>query len=242
MKARGATKTAGLLGTMLTIGALTAAQADTLTLNGKTASSDVRMVGGSPYVKLSDVAKALGMVVVRRAGGYELTKAGGANQVNGDVQGKMGDTLFDGRWRFTVLGMITADSLTFKSQGEPSDDGGATKYNSVTRTFTPSSGNRLVILTCRISNGQKTAQTFWMAHGDSNTALTDTDGQSYPPTAYDVNGAPIQTKVILPGAKVEFPLIFSIPTGAKVKDLVFTLRNNNSSEKGHDVRVSLAGQ
>lgn len=235
-------KTAGLLGTMLTIGALTAAQADTLTLNGKTASSSVRMVGGSPYVKLSDVAKALGMVVVRRAGGYELTKAGGANQVNGDVQGKLGDTLFDGRWRFTVISMTTADSFSVKTTGEPHDDGGASTFNSATRTVTPSSGNTLVVLQCRISNGQKTAQTFWMAHDGSNTALTDMNGQSYPPSIYDISGAPIQTKSILPGAKIEFPLIFSIPSGAKVKDLVFTLRNNNSSEKGRDVRVSLAGQ
>lgn len=242
MRKRNAAKTAGALGVMLTTGALTAAQADTLTLNGKTASSNVRIVGGSPYVKLSDVARALGMVVVKRAGGYELTKAGGANQVNGDVQGKMGDVLFDGRWRFTALSMTTADTYTLKSQGEPGDDNGASKFNSVARTFTPAPGNQLVILQCRLSNGQKTAQTFWMARQESNTALTDTEGQSYPPSAYDVNGAPIQTKSLLPGAKIEFPLIFCIPTVAEAKDLVFTLRNNNSSEKGRDVRVSLKGK
>ena len=58
--------------------------ADTLTVNGKTTSVDVRMVGGSAYVKLADVARALDMSVMKRgAGQYELSKTGGANQVNG---------------------------------------------------------------------------------------------------------------------------------------------------------------
>lgn len=62
---------------------------DTLVMNGKIASTDVRTVGGSTYVKLSDVAKALGMVLVKRPGGYELTKAGGADQVQDDQRAEV---------------------------------------------------------------------------------------------------------------------------------------------------------
>ena len=50
------------------------ALAETLVLNGKTVSTDVRTLDGDAYVKLSDVAKALGMVLVKGPGVYEITK------------------------------------------------------------------------------------------------------------------------------------------------------------------------
>jgi len=40
--------------------------ADTLVVNGKSAAADIRTIGGSPYVKLADVAKALGIIVTKR--------------------------------------------------------------------------------------------------------------------------------------------------------------------------------
>jgi hypothetical protein len=209
-----------------------------LILNGKVASADVQTVNGSAYVRLSDVAKALGMVVVKRSDGYELTKAGGANQVEG-LNGKVGDTLFDGRWRFTVLGVETADAYALKRTGEPYAYNQPVDFNSATRTLTPKPGNRLIIVRCRISNGQKSTQTLWLAQRDTHTALADDQGESYPPAAHDVDGAPIQTKPLLPGAKLEFPVVFVVPQGKKVEDLIFTHNNNDSSQKGNDVRVAL---
>ena len=69
-------KAAGMLVALTIVGALHARAGNTLLFNGKTASDDVREIGGTPYVKLSDMAKALGMVVVKKSGGYELIKAG----------------------------------------------------------------------------------------------------------------------------------------------------------------------
>lgn len=227
--------------TVLFVGASAtiAAGGGKLILNGKVASTDVRTVNGSPYVKLSDMAKALGMVVVKRPGGYELIKAGGAGQVEGALQGKIGDTLFDGKWRFTVLGIETADSYTLKAPGEPYPYNAPVKYNHVTRVLQPEPGHKLIVIQCRIANGQKTTQTLWIVQKDTRTALADTKGESHAPVAHDVAGAPIQTQPLLPGAKKEFPLVFSVPQGTEAKDLIFTLRNNSSSEKGTDVRISL---
>jgi hypothetical protein len=209
-----------------------------LILNGKITSADVRTMNGSAYVRLSDVATALGMVVVKRSDGYELTKAGGANQVEG-LNGKVGDTLFDGRWRFTVMGAETTNAYALKSTGEPYAYNQPVDFNSATRTLTPKPGNTLIVVRCRIANGQKSTQTLWLAQRDTHTALADDQGESYPPAAHDVDGAPIQTKPLLPGAKLEFPVIFVVPQGKKLQDLVFTLKNNDSAQKGNDVRVVL---
>jgi len=188
------------------------------------------------------VAKALNLAVTRRAdGGYDLVKAGGANQVEG-ATGKVGDTLFTGQWRVTVLSVETpVDSYAMKSEGEPYGNDTPTLYNSATRVISPKPGNTLVVVRCRVANGQKSPQTLWIARKDGNTALADTQGESYPPYAYDIEGAPIQTKPLLPGAKIEFPIIFAVPQGAELKDLVFTANNNDDTKarKGNDVRVHL---
>lgn len=222
--------------------AVIAAENGTLFINGKVASTEMRTIGGSAYVRVNDVAKALGMVVVRRAdGGYELTKTGGANQVEG-IQGKGGDTLFTGQWRVTVLSVETpVDSYAMKSQGDPYGNDLPTDYNSATRVIRPKPGYTLVVVRCRVTNGQKSPQSLWIARTDTNTALADGQGESYPPYAYDVDGAPIQTKPLLPGAKLDLPIIFVVPQGAQLKDFVFTANNNDAtkSRKGNDVRVHL---
>ncbi len=210
-----------------------------LFFNGKVASSEVRTLNGENYVKISDMAKALGMTVVKRPDGFELTKAGGANQIDGTQQGKIGDLLFDGKWRFQVVSMETVSSYTLKSDGEPYPYDAPVDYNTPTRTITAKSGNTLLVLHCRAINGQKSTQNLWLGSKDTNTALTDTTGTSYRPVSHDVSGAPAQTKALLPGAKVEMPVVFCVPKDAQIKDLVFTLKNNNFSEKGNDVRVSL---
>ena len=228
---------AAVLGGLLGAAAY-AAGGTRLIINGKTASTGVRTIDGVAYVKVSDVAAALGMAVVKTPDGYEITKAGGAGQVDGAVQGKIGDQLFDGKWRFKVTGADTTSSYALKTPGEPYDSS-TTNYNSATRVVTPTAGNTLVVVRCVVANGQKTKQRLWISALDSNTALTDDQGHSYPPAVYDIAGAPIQTDPLLPGARIEFPVIFSVPEGTVLKDLVFTLHNNDSSTKGDEVRVSL---
>lgn len=199
-----------------------------LILNGKVASTDVRVIGGTPYVRLSDVARALDMVVVKRGDGYEIKKAGGATPIQG-LQGKIGDVLFDGKWRFQVLSVQTPDSFAMKTQAEPYGQYEGTKFNGATRVFTPQPGYKLVIIQCRVTNGQNTKQTLWTALGDKDTrtALADTQGGSHPPVAYDFEGAPIQTQPLVPGAIITFPVVFSVPQATQVKDLIFTLKNND---------------
>jgi hypothetical protein len=227
---------------VLALSAAPALANDTLIINGKAASADVRTINGSAYVKLADVAKALGMVVVKRPGGYEITRPGGANQVQGVTQGKVGDVLFDGRWRFQVLGIQKPDSYTMKTPSvEPSSyPRDIIEYDRTTRVLRPKPGYQLVVVQCRMTNGQKSTQTFWLGQRDVNNALADMQGESHAPVGYDLEGAPIQSKPLLPGAKTDFTLLFSVPEGTRLKDLVFTLRNNDFSQKGNDVRVSLA--
>jgi hypothetical protein len=69
-----------------------------VTVEGRFASSDVIVRNGKAYAPLGDIAKAMGMTVVKTSSGYDLVKPGGANMVQG-VRGKVGDELFNGRHR-----------------------------------------------------------------------------------------------------------------------------------------------
>ncbi len=216
-----------------------------LVLNGKTASTNVRMINGSAYVSLADIARALGMIVVKRGDSYEITKPGGANQVGGNLQGKVGDLLFDGQWRFQVLSVQTPDAYSVKTPGMQGLFRGISSIQNDenTRLVRAAPGFKLVVIQCRMANGQKSPQTFWLAQSSGvNNALTDTQGESYAPFGYDLEGAPTQSKTLLPGAGTSFPILFSVPDATQLKDLVFTLRNNDFSAnkpKVSDVRVSL---
>ena len=68
-----------------------------------------------------------------------------------------------------------------------------------------------MVIQCRMTNGQKSPQTFWLGHNDVKNALTDTQGKSYPPAGYDLEGAPSQSKSLLPGAGTSFPILFMSP-------------------------------
>lgn len=227
----------------IAIGTASAAGDGRLIFNGKVASNDVRTINGSAYVKLSDMASALNMTVVKRPGGYELTKKGGANQVDGVLQGKVGDTLFDGQWRFSVLSVQTPETYTVKT---PSIRGILRGTSNVTNDeatgiVRATSGYKLVVIQCRVSNGQKSPRSLWLGRGEVKNALTDMEGQSYPPFGYDLEGAPTQSQTLLPGASVQLPILFTVPEATEPKDLVFTLRNNDFSAaaKSSDIRVSL---
>lgn len=216
--------------------------ADTLIVNGKSVPADIRTVGGSPYVKLADIAKALGMIVTKRPDGkYEITRPGGTNQLQGMAQGKVGDMLFDGHWRFQVQSIATPASYTMKTAGEPYDNHDLSTFDRPNRVMRSTRNNTLVVLQCRAVNGVHENRTLWTAISDNriHTALTDTDGSSYPPIAYDFDGGPIQSKQLAPGAALNFALLFSVPEGTHLKDLIFSLKNNQGDDKANDVRVTL---
>ncbi|GEM_PF-579994 len=216
--------------------------AGTLVIDGRSTPADVRTLNGTAYVRLADVAKALDMTVVARGNRYELTKAGGANAIGGRA-GKIGDTLFDGKWRFTVLSVDTPSEYAMKTDAQTYNERDAASYDSRSHTVKPGRNFGLVVLKVRVANGTKTRKTLWTAISDEriHTAIADTDGGSHSPIAYDFSGGPTQTEGLLPGAAMTFNVVFSLPTDTRPKDLVFTLKNNQGDDGGNDVRVSLAG-
>jgi hypothetical protein len=214
--------------------AVFAAGGSRLILNGKIASSDVRVINGAAYVKVADVARALGMVVVKRSDGYEIKKAGGASPITGVTQGKVGDVLFDGKWRLQVLSVQVPESFTMKTSAEPSTTlYDVSNWDQTRRVLTPKTGYKLVVIQCRVTNGQNSRQTLWTAPRDDNvrTALADMDGSSHTPIAYDFEGGPMQTKPLVPGAIITFPVVFSVPQDTRLKDLIFTLKTMIISRK-----------
>jgi hypothetical protein len=234
---------AGVLG-VLVGGAVAVQAADgaQLMMNGKVVSANVMTINGQSYVSLQEIAKAFGMVVAKGDdGNLEIKKPGGTEPVQG-LEGKIGDVLFDGKWRFQVFGLSTPASYLMKTGGGASDGyyaGDLVKWDSVTHVITPGRGYQLVVLQCRVTNAVAQKRTLWVGDRQTNTALTDTEGESHPAIAHDFEGAPIQSKPLIQGSKLDFNLVFSVPRGTKPKDLIFTLVANGDLENPRDVRVSL---
>lgn len=205
----------------------------TLQYKGDVVSKGVRMVDGVPYVPLSDVAHILGGTAAKTAGGYQIAMpaapaaAGGANQVNG-LAGKIGDTLFTGKWRFQVTGVTRAPQ--FQTQYEPT-----------TETVAAQGGNDEVVnVACYVKNGVAQPRQLGLRTGSTyDTALTDDQGQSYPPIHFDFAGGSGYGPTMLPGAAVHFNVYFEVPKGTNLKDLVFSLWSYEDT-KVANVRVSLA--
>lgn len=208
----------------------------TLHINEALASQRLQRVGGTVMVPLADVAKALGLSVVKTKTGYALTKDGGANQVEG-LRGKLGETLFNGKWRFTALNSREVPSYTLETKA-------ATDYGTINpvaeirgTSYAPKPGYRFLVFRCQVKNGQRTAQQLWWFQNDVHTALASAEGESFPPILTDIASEAFQSKPLLPGAKLDFNLVFCVPISVNPRELVFTLRT--ISDKGSDVRISL---
>jgi hypothetical protein len=203
-------------------------------------TQDAQQIDGRTYVPLSDVARALGGQVASRGTGFEIvtggapsssaekrTAAGGANEVRG-ANGNVGDWFFNGLWRFRVSKVEHVDAYQFQ-------------YSTSTESDKPSGANdELVVCYCTIKNGHaKTEEPILTVHGlaSQNTALTDDQGQSYEPVDFDDRSGSL-----VPGGAKNFAVVFSVPKGTKLKDLIFTLYGYASSDKASNVRVSLADQ
>lgn len=170
-------------------------------------------------------------------------RPGGANQIEG-MKGKIGQMLFDGKWRFQVIAMETPAKYMAARKNDVQAD--YSIYSPVAdwdtdRTITPKEGNSLIVFRCLVKNGVKEPRALYCVPAFVRTALTDMDGGSHPPVAFDMPGSIFQSRKITPGGTLKFAVIFSVPDGAKPKDLIFTLRTIEGGLKdGNDVRVSLA--
>ncbi|WP_309690442.1 hypothetical protein [Armatimonas sp.] len=211
-----------------------------LVLNGKVVSTGVITQGSESYVPVRDIASALGMSVRAIDGGFELYREGGANRVEG-LNGKLGEMLFDGIWRLKVKELKEVGSYTDRfTPNRP-------------RTHMPKSGEKLLILELQVRNGQKEQSYLDLNLADNKivTALTDTEGHSYPVRMYDMrtgSGQPFggggnwdQSESILPGAAYDFVAVASVPRDFAPKDMVFTLcyAKLGVAKKYSNFRISL---
>jgi len=204
---------------------------ESLTISGHLVSTNVIEVNGHAYVPIADIAKAQNLAVVAVAGGYEIRAAGGAHQVNGNLRGNIGDPLFNGKWQLIVKNVSVVNG-TYTAKFSPDGEG----YN-------PNGANdELVVVTCSLKNTRQDTEAAMLSyHHPYNTALTDDQGQSYPPMGYDRRGGTDWTPDMLPGSQLNFAIIFSVPKGTVLKDLVFSLLSfPPETNGGTDVRVSLA--
>ena len=153
------------------------------------------------------------------------------------LRGKLGETLFDGKWRFTVQSVRNETSYSVETKTTTDYAVTSAVAEQDGPKFTPKSGHFLVVFRCEAKNAQTSPQQLWWSQSDVRTALTDDRGQSYPPLITDIASPSFQSKPILPGARLEFNLVFCVPHGTQVQDLVFTLRT--ILDKGSDVRIAL---
>ncbi len=164
---------------------------------------------------------------------------GGANQVQG-LKGKVGDVLFDGRWRFQVNAIREMPNYPLTVPSSQQDYGRYNPFASESGgVYTPKPGYTLIAVMCKVKNGQKTPQYLHCYPADLKTALTDTEENSYPPIVYDMqtDGA-WTTKSILPGSGQTMTVLFAVPPGTIPKDLIFSLKNYDD-KRVSNVRVTL---
>jgi hypothetical protein len=202
-------------------------QSSNLYIGGSLASSGVFMHNGVACVPIRDVATALKLTVQKSGRGLELTDAGGANQASG-IAGKIGETLWNGYTRFEVVKLIRGKAYTNQFSGD-------------NQKITPNvDADDLVVLVCRIKNGLKNGITVEYPGGE--TALTDTDGHSYPPRlgmSADIASRGVD---LLPGAAMDFALTFDVPSSCEIGDVVYQESLAGSGTNGSEkkkFRVSL---
>jgi hypothetical protein len=216
------------VGSLLAVGCCAAWAAGTTlkaSLDGVTISTDIRMIDGRPYIPLGDAAKAMEMSVVKKGDTYGLVRAGGANQLAG-ITGKLAADIPSRDWIFKV---ISAEQLTDYTRLHGADRQPIALQQA---------GDVLVIVQCRLVNRTNTTQEVsFDTYSAGNTAVTDDQRHGFVPLAYDSRSPNSATKM-LPGAAHEFALIFSVPSGTTVKDLIYTV-GVSDQDKPTNFRVSL---
>jgi hypothetical protein len=168
----------------------------------------------------------------------ESSDGSGANAPHpaGNLQGKIGEELSDGSWRFQLLDFKQVPSYTLKRTTEADYAAYNSSAEFTDKTFTPKSGNTFLVFHCRVVNVSKEKQALWLR--DSNTAVLSDRGESSPPITYDIRGGIIQSESLLPGSTLEFEALFAVPQDWKSKELVFTLKNIGD-KTGTDVHITL---
>jgi len=209
-----------------------AAPAGTAVYNGKVISSHVKVIGGVAYIPLADTARALGGSVAKDGEGYAIESssgaAGGSNQING-LNGKIGQMLFTGSWRFEVTSVTIVQSFTEQYRPQPT-------------TINPAGANdELVVVSGIVKNGQKdTEQLFMRTANPNDNTITDNQGASYGgPLDYDFPSDSGYGPQLAPGAASKFNMVFQCPKGTTLQSLIFTVKDFGSAP-AKDVRVDIS--
>lgn len=191
------------------IAALVSAQVTrTLVINGRVASTELRVINGRVYAPLADIARAFGQRVVTRGTSYEITAAGGSNGISAKLTGRRGEWLFDGGWRFQVNSVVRTNRHLRKYP-----------YYSETE-ITAEEGKTLIVVEFAARNGNRTSGGLDL--GDSQLTFS---GVSEPARDFDLNfgGTRSITKDILPGSETRGSIIWQVNEGAEPQDFVLTL-------------------
>lgn len=197
-----------------------ALQAVQVKMNG--ASVNARRIDGSVYVKLADVAKAFDMHIITKGSNFELVPAGGANMLQG-TKGKLGEELFTGKWRFLVKDVQRTQKYMLRFANS--------KFE------LDAFDQELIVVTCRFKNGVRETVSVYF-NGLGNTAITDMEGRSFKTFHMDTDVG--SAEEILPGAAKEFAVIFRVPKGAEIKDMIYTIEAVDLNKWGAtDLRISL---
>lgn len=176
-----------------------------LVINSQVASTDVRVINGKSYVPVTDVAKALNLQVVVNGNRIELTRAGGAMQVDG-LMGKTGDWLFDGGWRFRVNRVYRADSYEGKWEfyGE--------------QVYTAQEGKELIVVEYSYRNGNRNPAVWEM--GEAFLVRPDGSTEKHWNSNLNFGGTRTVAQALLPGAESTGAWLFQVAPGSEFKQFI----------------------
>lgn len=210
-----------------------------LQINGKPVSNRVKVMDGESWVPVRDLAKSQGLVVTSSGGVLNLVTAGGANQV-GTLQGKIGDTLFDGHWKFSISKFEPVDTYTIVTAAQ-TDYGVTSPVSEIENgVITPKKGTKLYVATCTLKNGMTHGAQFEWTSSDTKNAVADTNGVNHPWLVFDIASSAFVTKEMLPGAAINFKICFAVADGATPQDVVITLLTLGE-KTGTDIRFHVSG-
>ena len=224
----------GCLITVAFVGGYALAQdGKTVSVGGRSASSDVIELNGKIYVSLSDIAKGFDRTVVKRGDNYDLQPVLQGQRIaaitpkamdKDALMGAVGETLNASQSSLTVLQVVR----------------GAKYVSAITgKTFDAKPDTQIVAVVCRFKNGLRKSRRYDLVQFKAGkTALVGTDGNNYAPGDWDRKDS-LPTVSAL--GTIDFAVVFYLPVGASANEFVYQVRPNDfDSTMREDIfRVSL---
>jgi hypothetical protein len=215
-----------------------------LVVNNKTIVTDIQTIGGQSYLPLKDVAKAFEVVITKEGSVYKLAPEGGANQVGNKVV-RVGQEIFDGRWRLVVNKVERVSEYRLTSTKpytvDFSDYHDITGGNGKEEVIKPKKGY-LLVAHIRLKNGMKQKAKFGMSE-KGNTAIIGEGEKTFTPLIFDTESDGNATRDLLPGSAIEVKILFAVPNDFKPTAMIFTLAKYMNQyehpEENTDIRILL---